>query len=303
MSSAPGPGSGFAPSPAPDPTLWAPLSPVRRRDPWASRGAPSRRRGTARRGCCRGPLPWSRWRSCSPAPNGTWGGGMRPGPPTARPVAARRSGNETCAARRTPASSPASNTSPWAWPSPRGAPSASPLDQVSLHGGCDSHIQLPAAAPAVPRPAPPPVPGGNCRPLAGRTGLGHPKDPPTLFFLEAGGDPWLAGPLVLIGGDMGLAGPAGPIQERGADQRVRPASAAFPQLTGSPSEWRVTLLALVLGHFLRSAFWRRVTPGNPAPREGPAAPPPPPPGPPITRHQTPAIKIAIETPEKTSHWT
>ncbi|CAM4719009.1 unnamed protein product [Caretta caretta] len=55
-----------------------------------------------------------------------------------------------------------------------------------------------------------------------------------------------------------------------------------PTLTGSPSEWRVTLLALVLGHFLRSAFWRRVrfllgsAPDDARPSPEPPAPHSPP---------------------------
>ncbi|CAM4707519.1 unnamed protein product [Caretta caretta] len=234
MSSAPGPGSGFAPSPAPDPTLWAPLSPVRRRDPWASRGAPSRRRGTARRGCCRGPLPWSRWRSAS--------------------LSIARSG-----------------------PLESEGPVVLPADGAGWRGERPSRRR--------------PLPRHTALPPAGAGGSLQPSPQWHLGWGDAPGAP------------NGTAG--GSEEERERDVCSAENTSLFssfqhvavglafakgrpfrqpprPSLTGSPSEWRVTLLALVLGHFLRSAFWRRVrfllgsAPDDARPSPEPPAPHSPP---------------------------
>ncbi|CAM5139137.1 unnamed protein product [Natator depressus] len=261
MSSSRGPGSGFAPSPAPDLTLWAPLNPERRRDPWASWGAQSQRRGTARRGCCRAlvEIRFFVHRQvrdlCSPRarlfcrltgldggagaaahpPNGTWGWGDAPRAPNGM-----ASGSEEKEEERDVRS--AENTSLFSsfqhvavgLAFAKGRPFRQPLDQLAY------------------------------------------------LFMGA-----------VTATSSFLLCPVQPLHQ-------------FLELTCSPSEWRVTLLALALGHFLRSAFLEASDPGKsctPSGARSAPAPSAPRRGLPITRRQTPEIKIAIETPKKMSHWT
>ncbi|XP_043393541.1 protein phosphatase 1 regulatory subunit 35 isoform X4 [Chelonia mydas] len=222
MSSAPGPGSGFAPSPAPDPTLWAPLNLVRRRDPWASRGAPSRRLGTARRGCCRGP-----------------GGDPLLCPP------------------------------PGPGPLESEGPVVLPADGAGWRG------ERPSRRRPLPRHTalPPAGAGGSCSPAP----KWHLGDAPGAPNGTAGGgeekeqerDVCSAENTSLFSSFQHVA--VGLAFAKGRPFRQPPR----PSLTCSPSEWRVALLALALGHFLRSAFLEvRFLLGS-APDDAPPSPEPP----------------------------